>query len=1243
MIAQTKTGNIFTIILTALFTFSLFCPPAAAQYGGGTGEPNNPYLIYTAEQMNTIGTEPNDWDKHFKLMTDIDLARLAGAQFNIIGHNWAATFSGVFDGNGHAISNFSYISTDRDYIGLFGYVGKYGTHTVIKDLRLVNPSIDTGIGDNVGSLAGYISNANITNCFIEGGTISGGDNIGGLIGYCYDSAIFSSGSNTRLHGEESIGGIVGRSSGAFFLQCQSNAVIIGSRYVGGILGRGNGKIDSCNSAGSVSGENGIGGLVGYNSATIESCYSTSIVTGTGEGAGGLIGNNRGQVISCKATGDVQGNKFVGGFSGTNYSDIKCCYATGVIQGNSSVAGFVGSNSIRIRFSYSTGRVVGGESVSGFANGGSVYLCYWDTETSGISESVAGKGRTTAQMQSVSTYCSWGYDNQWILDEGNDYPRLIWENTPGELLIEQPRSYDGGSGEPNDPYRISSAAHLISIAYYLEDYDKHFVLTNDIDLRTIDQREISPIGNQSFPFVGSFIGNNYKISNLACHANGQNYIGLFGCIGQKGNVENVRLVDVSIAGSGDVGGLVGYNSGIIKRSTITGTVNGGDRVGGLIGSNNGTIQQCHLYVNVGGKNRIGGLIGYSGGSIIECSTSGQVTGNQYVGGIIGYDRQADIQASFSTCSVSGRKNVGGVAGTNEALSLPAGQAGPPPGSIPLPPGKHIMSCYFTGYVEGQENIGGLIGENGGSVQFCYSAGRVININSISNDQISIGGLIGKDDCGVVLLSYWDTEIAGTSDNLKFRGRTTEQLMTTDTFRGWGYTNKWVLDEGRDYPRLAWEESGGEPIVDTINRYSGGTGELNDPYRISTTEDFVSIGYNLVDWNKCFLLTNDLDLNDIDSAMLLPIGVYGMPFVGVFDGNNCTVSNFRCISETESYLGVFGSIGPEIINTYGTTSYDPNYAGFVLNLNIKNAEVLAYCCAGGLAGYNNGIVSNCSVTGNMTAVLKNAGGLLGYNVGEITNCKTECNVTSEKIAGGLTGCNTGPVTACNCIGNIDTDISYTGGLIGINYDNIESCHFNGTVTGGIYTGGLIGMSNNIILNSSASGEVTGTSSVGGLVGEHNCKRVIQGSFSNSIVTGEYSVGGLAGYNAGEILNCYAEGSVNGRRYVAGLVGVNYESILFCYTNCTVSGTQDIAGLVATSRWGEITSCFWDVNISDMIDGIAGQDPDPEGVIGLSTAEMQTADTFLDAGWDFVNETENGTEDIWWIDEGRDYPRLWWELLE
>ena len=63
-----------TPISLVTLTAYLFVLPAQAQYGGGTGEPNDPYLIYTAEHLNAIGAEPNDWDKHFKLMADINLS-----------------------------------------------------------------------------------------------------------------------------------------------------------------------------------------------------------------------------------------------------------------------------------------------------------------------------------------------------------------------------------------------------------------------------------------------------------------------------------------------------------------------------------------------------------------------------------------------------------------------------------------------------------------------------------------------------------------------------------------------------------------------------------------------------------------------------------------------------------------------------------------------------------------------------------------------------------------------------------------------------------------------------------------------------------------------------------------------------------------------------------------------------------------------------------------------------------------
>jgi hypothetical protein len=104
------------------------------------------------------------------------------------------------------------------------------------------------------------------------------------------------------------------------------------------------------------------------------------------------------------------------------------------------------------------------------------------------------------------------------------------------------------------------------------------------------------------------------------------------------------------------------------------------------------------------------------------------------------------------------------------------------------------------------------------------------------------------------------------------------------------------------------------------------------------------------------------------------------------------------------------------------------------------------------------------------------------------------------------------------------------------------------------------------------------------------------------------------------------------VGGLVGSNAGSITTSYNTGLVTGNEEVGGLVGTNADGLITSSFWDKETS-------GQSSSSGGT-GKTTAEMQTTSTFLDAGWDFVGETESGTEDIWWILEGQDYPRLWWE---
>ncbi len=78
----------------------------------------------------------------------------------------------------------------------------------------------------------------------------------------------------------------------------------------------------------------------------------------------------------------------------------------------------------------------------------------------------------------------------------------------------------------------------------------------------------------------------------------------------------------------------------------------------------------------------------------------------------------------------------------------------------------------------------------------------------------------------------------------------------------------------------------------------------------------------------------------------------------------------------------------------------------------------------------------------------------------------------------------------------------------------------------------------------------------------------------------------------------------------------------------GTRDVGGLVG-ENWGEVMDSFWDTQTSGQVTSGGGT--------GKTTAEMQMASIFTDAGWDFVGESVNGTEDIWSICEGTNYPRL------
>ena len=239
------------IVILILITVSFFSFPAHAKYGGGTGEPNDPYLIYIAEHLNTIGAEPNDWDKHFKLMADIDLSGITYSEAVI------TSFGGMFDGNGLRISNITI--TGESYLGLFSQL----SCAEVRDLGIVDVNI-IGSGKYIGGLAGYNSDSIITSCFSTG-EVNGWIDVGGLIGENQYGEVTNCYSTAVVNGQSDIGGFVGNNEYGLLANCYSAGKVSGDSFVGGFLGRN-----------------------GFNVSTVNSCFwdkETSGLTSSDGGTG----------------------------------------------------------------------------------------------------------------------------------------------------------------------------------------------------------------------------------------------------------------------------------------------------------------------------------------------------------------------------------------------------------------------------------------------------------------------------------------------------------------------------------------------------------------------------------------------------------------------------------------------------------------------------------------------------------------------------------------------------------------------------------------------------------------------------------------------------------------------------------------------------------------------------------------------------------------------------------------------
>ena len=300
-----KANRFLTIILTIILLLMLCAAVNSEGYiPKGEGTIENPYLIYTLEDLKRIGND-DEWtlDKHYKMMNDIILEKPKEGENNWSPIGFHSAFTGTFDGNGKVISGMVIQKDDSQIIGLFSKIS--GKNARVEKLGITDVIINIDSKSSnviIGALTAFVrDSATIKDCYSTG-SISGGNITGGLIGMF-------------------VNGIIER--------CYSNANVQDSMS---------------------DGDNSTGGLIGYFfngptpanptngpiNPTLTRCYTTGNVYGSGM-AGGLVGTcNSGWIKDCYTTGHIRGHVDVGGITGYSFENddsiIENCYTTGSLTG-----------------------------------------------------------------------------------------------------------------------------------------------------------------------------------------------------------------------------------------------------------------------------------------------------------------------------------------------------------------------------------------------------------------------------------------------------------------------------------------------------------------------------------------------------------------------------------------------------------------------------------------------------------------------------------------------------------------------------------------------------------------------------------------------------------------------------------------------------------------------------------------------------------------------------------------------
>jgi hypothetical protein len=670
-----------------------------------------------------------------------------------------------------------------------GLVGRAGESNLVRNASASGSVTgESGVGGLVGAnwRASVVLDATAT------GDVTGGNIVGGLVGENYG------------RGQPATIGF----RNAVVMRSSATGDVIGGNFAGGLVGENRqGTVIDSWATGDVVATRDIaiaGGLVGNSySGLVSGSVATGGVTAPGSSgvAGGLVGEQTyTSVVRSAATGRVAGGNSAGGLVGysTDLSLISRSYATGRVTGDLVAGGLAANNQgSYVSRSYATGPVVSAGRAVGLVGANIVDSdiagTYWDVETSGQTVGVGGQdgtgngtGLTTARMTGPAArdgMAGLEFPAEWRATE--TYPVLAWQVDRGpETVAGVLAQGDGGTagtadgpGRPTetpkpagtvddapaelaamagagtlaDPYQITDVSELQAMA---ADLSAHYVLAGDVDATGTagwnDGAGFVPVGDETAPFTGSLDGDGHVVSGLTIDRPGADGVGLFGALGdwrnRLGDVRDLRLENVRMAGRSSVGGLAGSSDGAVSRVVVTGRVEGTRTVGGLVGRNQGTVTDSLSAAAVRGADRVGGLVGsntarsspFSSAGLVTGSTAtGDVTGGRHVGGLVGNNLNGNVVDSTAAGDVDGGGiGVGGLVGRNQF--------------------GVVIGSVATGDVAGPDQVGGLVGESDrGPVLDSAAKGDVAGADQV-------GGLVGFLEYSVVAGSAATGNVTGATD-------------------------------------------------------------------------------------------------------------------------------------------------------------------------------------------------------------------------------------------------------------------------------------------------------------------------------------------------------------------------------------------------------------------------------------------------------------------------------------------------